>query len=245
MTAPPSEKRIWLIAGPPGSGKSGLARSLFPGWAGTSQLIDADDVHAFTPGVDLSDDTLGGLRSRTVPFSKRLEIAELADREFVIETRLVNREPLSAALKLRRRGWCVFMVYLALPRLDLCRVRVRARVLRGGVDVSDDALESGFHAALDNLPQYIDLAERWLIIDSSGVRSPLIARGAYAAAIAEQPDAMRALLPDYPFLPAGRALEAETWTGPVISAFAHLARWQSSVDHLLRVAENMEITRTP
>lgn len=244
MNSTPSEKRIWLIAGPPGAGKSGLAQSLFPGWAGTSRLIDADDVHAFVPGADLPEDMLGGFLSRTVPFSKRLEVAELADREFVIETRLVNREPLSAALKLRRRGWQVFMVYLALPRIDLCRARVRARVHRGGADVSDEVLEIGFRAALDNLPQYIDLAERWLIIDSSGARSPLIARGAHAAAVAEQPDAMRALLPDYPFLPAGRALEAETWTGPVVNAFTHLARWQSSVDHLLRVAVELEAGRT-
>ena len=136
------------------------------------------------PGADLPEDMLGGFLSRTVPFSKRLEVAELADREFVIETRLVNREPLSAALKLRRRGWQVFMVYLALPRIDLCRARVRARVHRGGADVSDEVLEIGFRAALDNLPQYIDLAERWLIIDSSGARSPLIARGAHAAAVA-------------------------------------------------------------
>lgn len=240
MSANTSEKRIWLIVGPPGAGKSGLARSLFPGWAGTSRLIDADDAYAFAPGEDLSDDLLQGLGARTVPFSKRFEIAELAGREFVIETRLVNREPLSAALKLSRRGWQVFMIYLALPRLDLCRARVRARVARGGADVSDEALEIGFRAALDHLPQYIDLAARWLLIDSSGARSPLIARGAHAAAIAEQPDVLRALLPGYPFLPAGRTLEAETWTGPVIHAFSHLARWQSSVDHLLRVAEDME-----
>lgn len=240
MNPPISEKRIWLIAGPPGSGKSGLARSLFPGWAGTSQLINADDPHAFVPDGDLADDMFDRIRGRTVPFSKRIEIAEIAQREFVIETRLVNREPLSAALKLRRRGWRVFMVYLALPRLELCRARIRARVLRGGADVTDEALELSFRAALDNLPQYIDLAERWLIIDSSGARSPLIARGAHASALAEQSDAMRALLPDYPFIPAGRTLEAETWTGPVIQAFTHLARWQSSLDHLLRVAEDME-----
>ena len=244
MSSIPSEKRIWLIAGPPGSGKSGLAQSLFPGWTGTSRLIDADHAHAFTPSDDLHEDMLRDLHARTVPFSKRLDVAELADREFVIETRLVNREPLSAAVKLRRRGWRVFMVYLALPRIDLCRARVRARVQRGGANVRDEVLEIGFRAALDNLPQYVDLAERWLIIDSSGARSPLIARGAHAAAVAEQPDAMRALLPDYPFLPAGRALEAETWTGPVIDAFTHLARWQSSIDHLLRVAEDMESART-
>lgn len=101
-------------------------------------------------------------------------------------------------------------------------------------------MERAFRASLDNLPRYIDAAERWLILDSSGARKPLIAHGSYAGAAPKQADALKALLPDYPFIPAARSVAADPWADPIVETFAKLSRWQSSIDHLMRIADNME-----
>lgn len=227
---------MWIIAGPPGSGKSTLAARLFPRDIGTTRHIDADDTRGFDAADDLPDADI----KRIVPVSKRLEIAETGGRSFIVESRLMSRKPLSAAIRLRRRGWSISLVYLALPKIQLCRNRVRARVLKGGEDVSDELLEKSFRASLDNLPHYIDAAERWVVIDSSGARKPLIGHGSYAGAVPEQADALKALLPVYPFIPAARAVQQDRWHSPVIEAFAQISRWQSTLDRLMRVADNIE-----
>ncbi|MBO6519437.1 MAG: hypothetical protein JJ900_00990 [Rhodospirillales bacterium] len=171
---------------------------------------------------------------------KRLEIAETGGRSFVVETRLMSRKPLSAAIRLRRRGWGINLIYLALPKIQLCRERVRARVLKGGEDVSDELLEKTFRASLDNLAHYIDAAERWVMIDSSGARKPLIGYGSHAGVVPEQADALKALLPAYPFIPAARAVQQDQWHLPVIETFTQISRWQSTLDRLMRVADNIE-----
>lgn len=234
-----TDKRMWIIAGPPGAGKTSLTQRLFPSWLGTSRHIDADDTQGFGDADDLPE----GIHKRVVPVSKRLEVAELDQRSFIVESRLVSRKPLSATLRLRRRGWGVTMIYLALPKIELCRARVRARILKGGDDVSSEIMERGFTASMENLARYVDAADKWLIMDSTGARKTRIARGSYAAAITNQADVLRGLLPDYPFLPISKAVLSDTWADAIETEFSQLGRLQTTLDRLMNIAENIETQR--
>lgn len=226
---------VWIIAGPPGSGKTALCQRLFPDWIGTSRHIDADDLQGYSPADDLPKGTI----HQVVPVSKRLTIAELANRSFVIETRFMSRKPLATAIKLRRRGWQVHLVYLAFPDLGGCWHRIRQRVARGGEDVSDDVMNKAFSASLKQLPQYVETSDRWLILDSSGARPPRIARGRSFQAIPNQRDALQGLMPGFPFRRWTKDIERDAWADPVQWEFVSLAKWEQTVDHLLNIANQM------
>lgn len=230
-----NNRDIWIIAGPPGAGKSSLCQRLFPEWVGTSRHIDADDAQGFTHGDDLPKGTI----HQIVPVSKRLAVAELANRSFVIETRMVSRKPLATAIKLRRRGWKVHFVYLALPDLGGCWRRIRQRASRGGEDIADDIMDRAYTASLKYLPQYVETADRWLILDSSGMRSPRIARGRAFQAIPSQRDALEGLMPDFPFRRWSKDMEHDTWADSVQWEFVSLTKWEQTVNHLLSVADQM------
>ncbi len=233
-------KWIWIIAGPPGAGKTSLCARLFPEWIGTSRHIDADDITGFDPDDDLPPT----LHKRIVPVTKRLQIANVGERDFAIETRFLNREPLIAAQKLGRRDWRVALIYLALPRIDLCRQRVRARVALGGPDVPADTMARTFRTALDELGKYLDIADRWLILDSSGRRRPRIAHGDRTSATAFQADALRALAPGYPFHPAPPAKRSAPWADMVTNEFDKMARRHDMLDRLRSLAFGLEQRQT-
>ncbi|MDA8637389.1 hypothetical protein N9L49_02095 [Rhodospirillales bacterium] len=230
-----TNREIWIIAGPPGAGKSSLCHRLFPDWIGTSRHIDADDAQGFTHGDDLPKGTV----HQVVPVSKRLAVAELANRSFIIETRMVSRKPLATAIKLRRRGWKVHFVYLALPNLGGCWQRVRQRVTRGGDHISDEVMNRAFNASFEYLPQYIETSDKWLILDSSGARAPRIARGRAFQAIPSQRDALQGLMPNFPFRRWTQDMERDAWADPVQWEFVSMTKWEQTVDHLLNVADQM------
>ena len=234
-----SEERMWIIAGPPDAGKTSLTQRLFPSWLGTSRYVDADDTQGFGDASDLPDE----IHKRVVAISKRLEVAEFGQRSFVVESRHVSRKPLSATLRLRRRVWGVTMIYLALPKIDLCRARIRSRILNGGDDVSSEIMERSFTASMKNPPRHVDAADKWLIMDSSGARKTRIARGSYAAAVTNQADVLRGLLPGYPFLPASKSVLADTWADAIEIEFSQLSRLQTTLDRLVNIAENIKTQR--
>lgn len=230
-----TDRMLWIVAGPPGAGKTALASALFAKWRGTPRLIDADDPA--TPGAaGIADGRRGPLTALDIAIEDAVTLGE----SFAVESRLVMREPLSTALRLRRTGWPTTLIYMALPRIDLCRARIDGRVLSGGADILTEDLETGFRAALDNLPRHIDAAARWLILDGTGLRPPRIAEGAHAGAVIHQEDAFRALLPDYPAIPAAASVRADRWPDPVLAIFNEVAARCRTLERLMRVAERME-----
>jgi len=232
-----ADNTLWIVAGPPGAGKTALARTLFPGWAERARVIDADDPA--NPGSG------GGLRPRhggATALDRRIEDAVVQNQSFAIESRLAMREPLSTALRLRRAGWQTGLVYIALPRIDLCRERIMGRVMAGGEDIDEDILTRDFQTALANLPGHIDAAARWILLDGTGSRAANIAEGAHAGALIHQPDVFRALLPDYPAMPAASSVREDRWASAVLKAFAKVSARCRTLDRLLRLAGRLDAT---
>lgn len=85
--------------------------------------------------------------------SLRKEIKERIDQgeNFAFETTLSGRGHLKRINHLKTGGWQVELIYLALPNVEMSKLRVAERVAHGGHDIPIKAIERRFPRSLYNL----------------------------------------------------------------------------------------------
>jgi predicted ABC-type ATPase len=137
----------WIIAGPNGAGKTTFALKYLPEAANCRRFVNADLIAA---GMS----PLAPERERIA--TARIYLAEIerhvrARRDFGFETTLSGQGYLRLIARLKSAGWRVELIYLALPNVEMSRLRVAERVAHGGHDIPADAIERRFARSLRNL----------------------------------------------------------------------------------------------
>ena len=84
-------------------------------------------------------------------FLKEIEQHIRARRDFAFKTTLAGRTYLRLIQRLRGDGWHVELLYLALPSMELSRLRVAERVAHGGHDIPLTDIVRRFPRSLHNL----------------------------------------------------------------------------------------------
>lgn len=136
-----------VIAGPNGAGKTTFALTYLRQFPEAQAFVNADLIAA---GLSPLAPQLQLLAA------SRLMLAEIeghvaAGRSFAFETTLSGRGYLRLIQRLRRRGWRVELIYLALPSLELSILRVAERVAHGGHNVPEAVLQRRFPRSLQLL----------------------------------------------------------------------------------------------
>lgn len=137
----------WIIAGPNGAGKTTFALTYLPEVAGCRNFVNADLIAA---GMS----PLAPERERVT--AGRLFLAEIerhirARHDFGFETTLAGRGYLRLIRRLKATGWRVELIYLALPDVEMAKLRVAERVMDGGHDIQTPDIERRFIRSLRNL----------------------------------------------------------------------------------------------
>lgn len=137
----------WIVAGPNGAGKTTFALEYLPEIANCKTFINADLIAAgLSP---LAPETALIAASRL--FLNEIERCIAARINFALETTLAGRTYLKLIRRLRQDGWCVELIYLALPDVEMSRLRVAERVLHGGHNIPIEDIERRFPRSLQNL----------------------------------------------------------------------------------------------
>lgn len=144
---PTSSPTCWIIAGPNGAGKTTFALSYLPTVANCRNFVNADLIAAgLSP---LAPET--GLLAASRIFLREIENRVQARQDFAFETTLAGRSYLRLIQRLRSEGWRVELIYLALPSVEMSRLRVAERVAHGGHNIPMEDLERRFPRSLRNL----------------------------------------------------------------------------------------------
>ena len=167
-------KKIVIIAGPNGVGKTTFAREYLPHEAGCPDFINVDLISA---GLSPFNPQRAALRAG------RLMLQEIHRRvrngdSFAFETTLSGRSYAHLIPRWREKGYHVKLIFLSLSSVDLAVSRVLARVAQGGHDIPEQVIRRRFDAGLRNFEDlYRGLVDSWALYDNSGPVPQLIASG--------------------------------------------------------------------
>ena len=160
-----SGKKIVIIAGPNGSGKTTFAQQFLPREAGCTDFINADLI---ARGLSPFDPDRASIQAG------RIMLGQMAQRvkrqqSFAFETTLSGRNYIRHIPRWKQAGYHVKLIFLSLPSADLAVARVKARAAQGGHNVPESVVRRRFDAGLRNFNGvYRKLVDSWALYDNSG-----------------------------------------------------------------------------
>jgi predicted ABC-type ATPase len=158
-----SLKKIIIIAGHNGSGKTTFAGDFLPAEAKTLKFINADLIAA----------GLAPFNPETASFKAgRLmleEIDECVDggNSFAFETTLSGLVYMKKIAVWQAHGYQVKLWFLSLPNENIAVSRVASRVLQGGHNIPENVIRRRFKSGLENFHElYSKVVNSWAFFDS-------------------------------------------------------------------------------
>lgn len=137
----------WIIAGPNGAGKTTFALEYLPQVVQCSRFINADLIAAGLSPLAPERELLAASRL----FLSEIDASISGREDFAFETTLAGRSYLRLVRRLRADGWRVELIYLALPSMEMSKLRVAERVAHGGHNIPAADIERRFARSLINL----------------------------------------------------------------------------------------------
>ena len=164
-------KKIIIIAGHNGAGKTTFARDFLPSEAHTLRFINADLIAA----------GLAPFNPESAAFKAgRLMLQEIdecvaAGHDFAFETTLSGLSYLRKIKRWQTLGYQVKLWFLSLPSEDVAVSRVAQRVLQGGHNIPEQVIRRRYQAGLNNFNQrYNRVVDSWMLYDNYGMVPSLI-----------------------------------------------------------------------
>ena len=137
----------WIIAGPNGAGKTTFALKYLPAVANCSVFVNADLIAAGLSPLAPEKELVTASRL----FLKEITRHIKRGADFSFETTLSGRSYLQLIQRLKTEGWQVQLIYLALPSMEMSKMRVLERVAHGGHNIPTATIERRFSRSLQNL----------------------------------------------------------------------------------------------
>lgn len=148
----------WIIAGPNGAGKTTFALNYLPNIAQCQHFLNADLIAAGLSPLAPEQQLIQASRL----FLTALEARIQAQESFALETTLAGKSYLKLIHRLKKTGWRIELIYLALPSMEMSKMRVAERVAHGGHNIPIADIERRFQRSLQHL-----LVDFSLLVDST------------------------------------------------------------------------------
>lgn len=165
------ERKVIIIAGPNGAGRTTFAREFLPVDAACPIFVNADLIAAglapFAPETAAVQAGRLMLRELARHFSAR--------ESFAFETTLSGRGYLHHIRTWQVAGYRVKLIFLQLDNVDEAIARVAQRVRQGGHDIPEATIRRRFAAGREHFERlYAPQVDAWALYDNSGPQPVLL-----------------------------------------------------------------------
>jgi predicted ABC-type ATPase len=167
-----TDKKLYIIAGCNGAGKTTASKSLLPDLIDCVEFINADEI-AFELCPN-NVESVAFLAGRLM-LNKISELL-IQGNTFAIETTLSTKTYNQTILYAQSIGYRVVLIFYWLSSVELAMDRVQSRVLKGGHNIENDVIKRRYVRGVQNLFNiYIPLVDECLIFDNTNIDYELFA----------------------------------------------------------------------
>lgn len=165
-------KRLYILAGANGSGKSTIAKVLLP----TEGIVyvNPDDIAAELNPLNPPAARIRAGRETL----RRIEELMVEGASFAIESTLSGTGYVELLKRAKTLGYEITIAYVFVDTADFCLERIRVRVQNGGHDVPADDVRRRYGRSKANFVSvYAPLADHWMLYYNGGNDLLLVAHG--------------------------------------------------------------------
>lgn len=169
-----SMKRIFIIAGCNGAGKTTASYTILPEILECDEFVNADEI---ARGLSPFKPEKAGIQAGRLML-ERINTLMNSGQDFAFETTLATKSYKNLVLKAKERGYFVSLLFFWLKSEDLAVKRVETRVKEGGHNIPEDIIRRRYTNGLRNFfTIFKNSVDTWTFIDNSGDPYEVIAEG--------------------------------------------------------------------
>lgn len=166
-------KRLYLVAGANGSGKSTIARELLP-TEGIAYVNPDDIARELCPAAPETARVAAGKET-----FRRIGAFLDAGESFAVETTLSGLVHVRTLRRARALGYETTLIYIFVDSPEVCIARIVARVHSGGHFIPDADVRRRYARSKRNFREiYAPLADQWTLFYNGDSQSHMVARKA-------------------------------------------------------------------
>lgn len=165
-------KRLYILAGANGSGKSTIAKVLLPS-EGIVYVNPDDIARELNPADPPSAKIEAGKETL-----RRIDALLEGGDSFAVESTLSGVAYVGMIEKAKKLGYEVIIAYVFVDSPEMCLERIRVRVENGGHDVpAEDVVRRYGRSKSNFLSVYAPIADHWMLYYNGGAESSFVAHG--------------------------------------------------------------------